>query len=335
MIWNWRSQFKRWRAGGKPYGVSDETWAEATDPNELGNRSCRAMADANRIAPGCVFANADICAKLGELLFRARHLRGGEAAEGSRRMLSVLFPHKPRGKAGGLTGMHLRAFEDVLGDIVVVRTVYEGLCRTLQSYEAAFEKLSQIFTQFRELDRDWQLRVSGHKHKQNPQITAAEIIGRGLGYKADSVLGALGTLRDLTKSAKAYGRKRGRMIIDAVATDQLAVEDFERLWGVGCPQCGWKMVGDLSPQVVCSASPVFALCGNCGAWLDPYADNDDSLLLDRHGVGDNRAVGRRKSVAAFRPCPARQNVLMAIGDARHNWQAGTTTGGRRANSGDR
>jgi hypothetical protein len=265
--------------------VPEELWATATNPEEKGAVALNAMAEVNKLAPGCILANPVTSLRLAELMLMSRCWPGGKGARMAQALTRVLLPHVPRGKAGGLTIMHVWSFPDIYTDVVTVRTVYNGLLKS-ERRGTELDELKRLMPGLRKVGQDDLNAIISLDSKTDPKRVAAQFIGRELGYGATSVIQAVDKFLPgyEFRSFSRVGRDRGRMIIDAKTTDQLHVPDFENLWGVGCPKCGWKMEGENSPLFVTNAKPMFALCGSCGARLDPDANCDEELLLPRPAV---------------------------------------------------
>ncbi len=195
--------------------------------------------------------------------------------------------------------MHIISFPEIYADVVTVRTAYSGLLKS-KKRDTELDELKRLMPDLRRVGREDLYAIISHGTKIDPKRVAARILGRALGYGSTSVIQAVDKFLTMYefRSFSRTGRDRGRMIIDARNTDQLHVADFEKLWGVGCPSCGWKMEGENSPLFVTNAKPMFALCGSCGARLNPDATCDEELLLPQPAApeGTVEATPRGKRV---------------------------------------
>ncbi len=222
------------------------------------------MAEANRLAPGCIFANSVTARKLAEKVFLSRRLSGSEAAEAMRQIQDVVFPHKPKGKAGGLNWMHVCAYSDVYCNVLVVRNVYSALLKGRQ-YDTAMTMVEAIFPDLKDLSREERSAIVGHGCKKDPKTVAAEIVGDAIGYKPDSVIDV--AARFPLGFPRNYARDKARMIMDALAENALDSERFADVWGEPCPKCHIELAGEVAPITVLCDGKTLLLCRHCGTRL--------------------------------------------------------------------
>ena len=260
----WSSQYENWRRGAAPLGVPEAVWVAATTEGAPTAATWKAMAEANRLAPGCILANSVTARKLAEKMFLGRCLSGSEAAQVMRQIRDIVLPHKPKGKAGGLNWMHVCAYGDVYCDVLVVRNVYSALVKGRQ-YDTAMTMVEAIFPDLKELSREKRSAIVGHGCKKDPKTVAAEIVGDAIGYKPDSVIDA--AARFPLGFPRNYARDKARMIMDALAENALDSERFADVWGESCPKCHMELAGEVAPITVRSEGQILLICRCCGARL--------------------------------------------------------------------
>lgn len=260
----WFSQYETWSKGAAPLGVPEAVWAAATTEGEPTASTWAAMAEANRLAPGCILANSLTARKLAEKVFLSRCLSGSEAAEAMRQIRDVVLPHKPRGKAGGLNWMHVCAYGDVYCDVLVVRNIYLALLKG-RRYDTAMATVERIFPDLMDFSREERSSIVGYCSKKDPKAIAAEIVGDAIGYEPDSVIDA--ATRVLLNFPRNLARDKARMIMDALAQKALDSERFADVWGEPCPKCHIELAGEDAPISVRSAGKPLLLCRGCGTRL--------------------------------------------------------------------